>query len=68
MVDEIAERIQGYWKLTKRRFGRSAARRVQYLGDDGTNDLLAGTVLRNNEKQVWFLYEHLVSMPLVVAK
>jgi starvation-inducible DNA-binding protein len=47
---------------------RRFARRASELGDDGTNDLLVSGVLRTNELQVWFLYEHLVSMPLVVAK
>ncbi len=37
------------------------------LGDDGTNDLVVSDVLRPNELQVWFLSEHLVSMPLVEA-
>jgi starvation-inducible DNA-binding protein len=32
-------------------------------GDDGTNDLLIGGVLRTNEMQVWFLSEHLRSAP-----
>ena len=31
------------------------------LGDDGTNDLLIGSVLRPNEMQVWFLSEHLTT-------
>ena len=35
------------------------------LGDDGTNDLLLGDVVRPNESQVWFLSEHLVDTPLV---
>lgn len=43
----------------------SAAQRVVELGDDGTNDLLAGEVIRLNEMQVWFLSEHLVDTPLV---
>jgi starvation-inducible DNA-binding protein len=43
---------------------RKLARRAAELGDDGTNDLLAGTVLRTNEFQVWFLSEHLVDLPL----
>jgi starvation-inducible DNA-binding protein len=47
---------------------RKLARRASTLGDDGTNDLLVSDVLRTNELQVWFLSEHLVSMPLVHAK
>ena len=47
---------------------RKLARRASELGDDGTNDLVVGEVLRTNELQVWFLSEHLVNMPLVEAK
>ena len=47
---------------------RSSERRAAELEDDGTNDLLISEVLRTNELQVWFLYEHLVPMPLVIAK
>jgi starvation-inducible DNA-binding protein len=44
---------------------RKLARRSSDLGDAGTNDLLVSEVLRANEFQVWFLSEHLVSVPLV---
>lgn len=47
---------------------RPLARRASELGDDGTNDLVVGEVLRTNELQVWFLSEHLVNVPLVEAK
>jgi starvation-inducible DNA-binding protein len=47
---------------------RSSARQASELEDEGTNDLLISQVLRTNELQVWFLSEHLVSMPLVHAK
>ncbi|EEF59810.1 Dps family protein [Pedosphaera parvula] len=47
---------------------RSAAHRAADIEDDGTNDLLVSDVLRTNELQVWFLSEHLVSMPLTKAK
>lgn len=30
-------------------------------GDDGTNDMLVGQVVRTNEKQAWFLAEHAAS-------
>src|SRR5262245_11826007 len=46
---------------------RKMARLAAKLGDDGTNDLLVSDVLRTNEMQVWFLSEHLVNVPLVVA-
>jgi len=38
---------------------REAARAAAAGGDDGTNDLLVGDVLRPNELQVWFVSEHL---------
>ncbi len=38
---------------------RAAARRAAELGDDGTNDLLVSDAIRTNEKQSWFLREHL---------
>ena len=44
---------------------RKLARRASELGDDGTNDLLVGDVLRTNELQVWFVSEHLVDVPLI---
>jgi starvation-inducible DNA-binding protein len=47
---------------------RALARKAAELGDDGTNDLLLGDVVRPNETQVWFLSEHLVNAPLVRAR
>jgi starvation-inducible DNA-binding protein len=47
---------------------RKLAQRASALGDDGTNDLVVSQVLRTSELQVWFLSEHLVNMPLVMAK
>lgn len=47
---------------------RKLARRADDLGDDGTNDLVVSDVLRLNELQVWFLSEHLVNVPLVIAE
>lgn len=47
---------------------RAAAHRANEVEDDGTNDMLVSDVLRTNEMQVWFLSEHLVNMPLVIAK
>ena len=46
---------------------RTLAKRASALGDDGTNDMVISDVLRTNELQAWFLYEHLVEMPLVHA-
>src|SRR5437867_10957805 len=46
---------------------RTMARLAAEAGDDGTNDLLVSDVIRTNEKQVWFLSQHLVDVPLVKA-
>jgi len=46
---------------------RSMARQAAQSGDDGTNDLLVSDVIRTNEKQVWFVSEHVVDVPLVKA-
>ena len=46
---------------------RSMAKQAAQSGDDGTNDMLVGDVIRPNELQVWFLAEHLVDTPLVRA-
>ncbi|MEV4672992.1 MULTISPECIES: Dps family protein [Actinomadura] len=44
-----------------------AAARTAEQGDDGTNDVLVSDVIRTGELQAWFLAEHLVDTPLVVA-
>ena len=36
---------------------RAAVRRATELGDYGTNDLLAGDVIRTNEKQAWIIHD-----------
>jgi starvation-inducible DNA-binding protein len=46
---------------------RAMARRAAEAGDDGTNDLIVGDVIRRNELQVWFIAEHVVDTPLVHA-
>ena len=46
---------------------RTMARLAAKAGDDGTNDLLVSDVIRGNEKQVWFVSQHLVDVPLVKA-
>jgi starvation-inducible DNA-binding protein len=47
---------------------RKLAKRAQTIGDDGTNDLVVSDVLRTNELQQWFINEHLVNVPLVMAE
>ena len=42
---------------------RTMARQAAEAGDDGTNDLLVSNVIRANERQVWFVAEHLVDSP-----
>ena len=43
---------------------RSMARQAEEDGDVGTNDLLVSDIVRGNEKQVWFIAQHLVQVPL----
>jgi starvation-inducible DNA-binding protein len=38
---------------------RKAAREAGERGDDGTDDLLVGQLVRTNELQAWFVSEHL---------
>lgn len=47
---------------------RDAAHRAAELGDDGSNDLLVSDVLRTNELQVWFVFEHLLEVGLVLPQ
>ncbi len=47
---------------------RTSAHRAQELGDDASNDLIVSDVIRTNEKQVWVLSEHLVSIPRVARE
>ena len=43
---------------------RTMARLAAEYGDDGTNDLIVGNVVRTNELQVWFVAEHAVAATL----
>lgn len=47
---------------------RKYAKDADDIGDDGTNDVFVSDVIRTNERQVWFISEHLVQVPLVEAK
>jgi starvation-inducible DNA-binding protein len=38
------------------------------VGDDGTNDMVISDILRPNELQSWFIGQHLVEMPFILAK
>ena len=44
---------------------RGAIDETAASGDWGTNDVLMSEVLRTNEKQAWFIGEHLVATPVV---
>ncbi len=43
---------------------RKAAKAADEAGDDGTNDLIVSDMIRLNEKQTWFVVEHLVAARL----
>lgn len=45
-------------------WSRKSAKSAADSGDDGTNDLFVSDIIRTNEKQVWFLAEHLVASRL----
>jgi starvation-inducible DNA-binding protein len=47
---------------------RTMARLAAASGDDGSNDLIVGGVIRRNELQVWFVAEHAVKGPLTHTK
>ena len=44
------------------------ARLASGRGDEGTNDLLVGDVIRTNELQAWFVAEHVVDTAVVRAE
>jgi starvation-inducible DNA-binding protein len=46
---------------------RAMARQAAAAEDDGTNDLIVGSVIRTSEQQVWFIAEHVVDAPLLRA-
>jgi starvation-inducible DNA-binding protein len=60
MLSRLLEAHEIVIEGTRDAVGRTADNR-----DDGTNDMLMGDVLRTNELQVWFVAEHLVSIPVV---
>ncbi len=45
-------------------FARQAGQRASDQHDDGTNDLLVSGLIRLNEKQAWFVSEHLSHMKI----
>jgi starvation-inducible DNA-binding protein len=61
VADQITRLLKAHEAVLEE--ARSMARQAQEDGDDGTNDLLVSNVIRGNEKQVWFISQHLVPMP-----
>ena len=47
---------------------RTMARQASDSGDDGTNDILVSNIIRINEFQVWFVAQHLASIPKNVTE
>lgn len=47
---------------------RQMAQRADENGDDGTNDIFVSGIIRTNERQTWFVYEHLVSLSPVTTQ
>jgi len=62
---QISRLLQAHEFVLKE--AHAMARQAAEVGDDGTNDMLVSDLIRTNEKQVWFLSEHLVDVPLVRA-
>jgi starvation-inducible DNA-binding protein len=58
-VDQLQRLVEAheFILVEARPFAREAAQR----GDDGTNDLLVGGVVRRNELQSWFVVRHLAA-------
>ena len=55
-------------QIMLKKLPRTNAKRADNSGDDGTNDLVVSNVMRTNEMQVWFVAEHVVDSPLIMAK
>jgi starvation-inducible DNA-binding protein len=60
--DQITRLLRAHEAILEE--ARSMAQKAQEDGDLGTNDLLISNIIRGNEKQVWFVSQHLVHMPL----
>jgi len=60
--DQITRLLRAHEAILEE--ARSMARQAQEDGDEGTNDLLVSDIVRSNEKQVWFISQHLVQVPL----
>ena len=63
---QIARLLQAHEIVLKE--ARAMARQAAEAGDDGTNDLLVSDVIRTNERQAWFVAEHLADTPLIARE
>lgn len=64
--EQLSRILEGHEIILKE--AHEYAKAADDAGDDGTNDLLVSNVIRTNERQVWFIAEHLVPMPVVHAQ
>ena len=62
---QISRLLEAHEMILKE--ARTMSKQANEAGDDGTNDLLVSDIIRTNELQVWFISEHLVDVPLVLA-
>ena len=57
-ANQIARLLHGHEIILEET--RAMAREASKHADEGTNDLLVSDVIRTHERQVWFLFEHVV--------
>jgi len=62
---QISRLLEAHEQILKE--SREFAKKADDAGDDGTNDMLVSNVVRTNELQTWFVAEHVVDTPTVVA-
>ncbi len=55
---QIARLLHGHEIILEE--ARAMARATSKSGDDGTNDLIVSDIIRTNETQVWFIFEHVI--------
>jgi starvation-inducible DNA-binding protein len=63
---QISRLLEGHKIIMKK--CKEIADAADDAGDHGTNDLVISDILRPNELQSWFIGQHLVEMPLILAK
>lgn len=57
---QLSRLVEAHESILKQ--ARTVASEASENGDDGTNDLIVSNVIRTNELQIWFIYEHLVAL------